>query len=59
MPDNICTLKVKQTLNIMGRGDKKSKRGKISRGTYGVRRPKIKKRIKPETKIEIDKKIKP
>ncbi|MDX1272414.1 30S ribosomal protein THX [Bizionia paragorgiae] len=43
----------------MGRGDKKSKRGKISRGTYGVRRPRIKKRVKPETKIEIDKKIKP
>lgn len=43
----------------MGRGDKKSKRGKINRGTYGVRRPRIKKRVKPESKIEIDKKIKP
>ena len=43
----------------MGKGDKKSKRGKISRGTFGTRRPKIKKRIRPETKIEIEKKIKP
>ncbi|AEH01568.1 30S ribosomal protein THX [Lacinutrix sp. 5H-3-7-4] len=43
----------------MGKGDKKSKRGKISRGTFGARRPKIKKRVRPETKIEIDKKIKP
>jgi len=43
----------------MGRGDKKSKRGKINRGTYGVKRPRIKKRVKPESKIEIDKKIKP
>ncbi|APX99892.1 30S ribosomal protein THX [Lacinutrix venerupis] len=43
----------------MGRGDKKTKRGKISRGTFGVRRPKIKKRVRPETKIEINKKIKP
>lgn len=43
----------------MGIGDKKTKRGKISRGTYGARRPKIKKRVRPETKIEINKKIKP
>ncbi|TYB74427.1 30S ribosomal protein THX [Bizionia saleffrena] len=43
----------------MGRGDKKTKRGKISRGSYGVRRPRIKKRVTPETKIEIDKKVKP
>ncbi len=27
----------------MGKGDKKSKRGKIHSGTYGVRRPKNKK----------------
>ena len=26
----------------MGKGDKKSKRGKIVRGTYGVRRPRKK-----------------
>jgi len=26
----------------MGKGDKKSRRGKIHRGTFGVRRPKIK-----------------
>ena len=26
----------------MGKGDKRTKRGKISRGTYGVRRPKKK-----------------
>jgi len=43
----------------LGRGDKKTKRGKISRGTFGARRPKIKKRVRPETKIRIDKKIKP
>ncbi|WP_082041770.1 30S ribosomal protein THX [Lacinutrix sp. Hel_I_90] len=43
----------------MGRGDKKTKRGKISRGTYGVKRPRIKKRVRPETKIQIDKKVKP
>jgi len=42
----------------MGKGDKKTKRGKIHRGTFGVRRPKIKKRIKPETKISVDKKAK-
>ncbi len=39
---------------IMGRGDKKSKRGKISSGTFGVRRPrKIKKRMKVEDKIAV------
>lgn len=45
-------------LNIetMGKGDKKSKRGKINRGTFGARRPRIKKRVKPETKINVDKK---
>jgi 30S ribosomal protein S31 len=26
----------------MGKGDKRTKRGKINRGTYGVRRPKKK-----------------
>jgi len=28
----------------MGKGDKKSKRGKITMGTYGVRRPRKKKK---------------
>jgi len=28
----------------MGKGDKKTKRGKINKGSYGVRRPKEKKR---------------
>jgi 30S ribosomal protein S31 len=28
----------------MGKGDRRSKRGKIYRGTYGVRRPRKKKR---------------
>ena len=37
----------------MGKGDKKSKRGKIHRGTFGVRRPKIKKRIKRKTILEM------
>ncbi|WKN45100.1 30S ribosomal protein THX [Tunicatimonas pelagia] len=35
----------------MGKGDKKTKRGKISKGTFGVRRPK-----KDEKKEEADKK---
>lgn len=48
----------------MGKGDKKSKRGKIIIGSYGVRRRKknavrvvIKK--KPETKTKEEKKVKP
>lgn len=43
----------------MGKGDKKTKRGKIHMGTFGVRRPRIKKKIKTEDKININKKIKP
>lgn len=43
----------------MGKGDKKSRRGKIQRGTYGVRRRKIKKRPSTTEKISIDKKDKP
>lgn len=43
----------------MGKGDKKTKRGKIHKGSYGVRRPKIKKRPKTEDKINIGKKVKP
>lgn len=42
----------------MGKGDKKTRRGKIHIGTYGVRRPRIKKRIRTEEKISIDKKTK-
>ncbi len=40
----------------MGKGDRKSKRGKINRGTFGARRPRIKKRIKTEDKINPNKK---
>jgi 30S ribosomal protein S31 len=32
----------------MGKGDKRTKRGKIYRGTHGVRRPKKKTRKKAE-----------
>ena len=42
----------------MGKGDKKTKRGKINRGSYGVRRPRIKKRVKTEDKINVNKKSK-
>ncbi|MGB5404438.1 MAG: 30S ribosomal protein THX [Robiginitalea sp.] len=38
----------------MGKGDRKSKRGKIANKTYGVRRPrKIRKRTTVEEKISI------
>jgi len=40
----------------MGKGDKKTKRGKIHRGTYGTRRPRIKKRRTAEQKISVDNK---
>lgn len=42
----------------MGKGDKKTRRGKIHRGTFGVRRPRIKRKIRTETKISVDKKVK-
>lgn len=42
----------------MGKGDRKTKRGKIHLGTYGTRRLKIKKRIRKEDKIAITKKAK-
>ncbi len=42
----------------MGKGDKKTRRGKIHRGTFGVRRPKIRKRKTTEEKISVDKKAK-
>tara|TARA_R110002049_G_scaffold696_3_gene4206 strand:+ start:23433 stop:23561 length:129 start_codon:yes stop_codon:yes gene_type:complete len=41
----------------LGKGDKKSRRGKISNKSYGARRPgKIKKRPTAEEKISIAKK---
>lgn len=41
----------------MGKGDKKTKRGKIYRGTFGTRRPRIKKKRSVESKIDIDNKV--
>ncbi|WP_224489827.1 30S ribosomal protein THX [Robertkochia flava] len=39
----------------MGKGDVKTKRGKINRGTYGVRRRrKIKKRRPVEEQLSVD-----
>lgn len=43
----------------MGKGDKKTKRGKINRGTFGVRRPRVKKKPSIETKIDISTKVNP
>ncbi len=43
----------------MGKGDKKSKRGKINRGTFGARRPRIKKKTSIEQKINVGNKAKP
>lgn len=43
----------------MGKGDKKTKRGKINRGTFGVRRPRIKKKTPVETKINLGSKAEP
>ncbi|WP_100616196.1 30S ribosomal protein THX [Confluentibacter citreus] len=40
----------------MGKGDKKTKRGKIYQGTFGTRRPRIKKKRSAENKIDIDNK---
>ena len=41
----------------MGKGDKKSKKGKIANNSYGARRPrKIKKRPTAEEKIKVAKK---
>jgi len=43
--------------NNMGKGDKKSRKGKISNNSYGTRRPrKIKKRPTIEEKIKVGKK---
>ena len=44
---------------IMGKGDKKTKRGKINRGTFGVRRPRIKKKPSIETKVSVSTKAQP
>ena len=42
----------------MGKGDKKSRRGKIANKSYGSKRPgKIKRKPTVEEKIRIDKKI--
>jgi 30S ribosomal protein S31 len=46
-------------LKTMGKGDKKTKRGKINRGTFGARRPRIKKRRSIESKISISNKATP
>lgn len=43
----------------MGKGDKKTKRGKINRGTFGARRPRIKKKIAVEKKISVGNKAQP
>ncbi len=43
----------------MGKGDKKTRRGKIQRGSYGVRRLRIKKKASTLEKISVDKKSKP
>ncbi len=43
----------------MGKGDKKTKRGKISMGTFGVRRPRNKKKPVIEKKASSAKKAKP
>ncbi|WP_082050905.1 30S ribosomal protein THX [Neotamlana sedimentorum] len=43
----------------MGKGDKKTKRGKIHRGTFGSRRPRIKKKPSVEKKISIGNKATP
>ncbi len=41
----------------MGKGDKKTRRGKITMGTFGVRRPR--KRNKPVVVVAVKKKAKP
>lgn len=43
----------------MGKGDKKTRKGKIQRGSYGVRRLRIKKRPRLENKLDPNKKVKP
>lgn len=48
-----CCLIYYFNLNIMGRGDKRTKKGKIFKGTYGVSRPKT---AAPKEVEKIDKK---
>ncbi|TYA54789.1 30S ribosomal protein THX [Formosa maritima] len=43
----------------MGKGDKKTKRGKIHRGTFGARRPRIKKKQRLEDQLNVNKKVNP
>ncbi|GAA4959702.1 hypothetical protein GCM10023315_04200 [Algibacter aquimarinus] len=54
----IATLYMIKIKQIMGKGDKKTKRGKINRGTFGARRPRIKKKLLVENKISISNKAK-
>ena len=42
----------------MGKGDKKTRRGKIHLGTFGVRRPRVKKSTQPKAKTSVKKKAK-
>ena len=43
----------------MGKGDKKTKRGKINRGTFGARRPRVKKKLTIEQKLNISNTVEP
>ena len=45
-------------IKFMGKGDKKTRRGKINMGTYGVRRPKKKTKIQVAPKKSTKKKTK-
>jgi 30S ribosomal protein S31 len=50
-----ATLRITKNMD-MGRGDKKSRRGKISRGTFGAkRRKKGRKKAKDAAKMQKDK----
>ncbi len=40
----------------MGKGDKKTKKGKIAKGTFGVRRPKKRSQIESDKKSKTAKK---
>lgn len=37
----------------MGKGDKKTKRGKINRGTFGARRPELKRNLRLKAKLAL------
>ncbi len=53
----ITKFRKKGKYDLMGKGDKKSRRGKIANNSYGARRPrKIKKRPTIEEKINVGKK---